>query len=60
VLLWLIKGLLAKGNRQLITTVMAADALVAVKLGVFSKKKIKLLKINGVLNVTLQWWNMTH
>ena len=53
-LLWLIKGLLAKGNRQLITTVMAADALVAVRLGVFSKKKIKLLKINGVLNVTLQ------
>ena len=39
---------------------MAVDALVVVRLGVHSKKKIKQQRIREELNVTLQWWNMTH
>jgi len=39
---------------------MVVDALVVVRRGVSLRKKIKLRKIKGGLNVTLQWWNMTH
>tara|TARA_B100000131_G_scaffold301806_1_gene324351 strand:+ start:136 stop:303 length:168 start_codon:yes stop_codon:yes gene_type:complete len=39
---------------------MAVDVLAVVRLGVCSRKKIKRQRIKGVLNVTLQWWNMMH
>tara|TARA_B100000686_G_scaffold352441_1_gene454449 strand:- start:3449 stop:3619 length:171 start_codon:yes stop_codon:yes gene_type:complete len=39
---------------------MAVDVLAVVRLGVCSRKKIKQQRIKGVLNVTLQWWNMMH
>lgn len=39
---------------------MVVDALVVVRLGVYSKKKIRQRRIREGLNVTLQWWNMTH
>jgi len=39
---------------------MGAGVLVAVKLGVFSGKKIRKQKIREEQNVTLQWWNMMH
>tara|TARA_B100001750_G_scaffold86162_1_gene67985 strand:- start:10898 stop:11068 length:171 start_codon:yes stop_codon:yes gene_type:complete len=39
---------------------MGAGALVAVKLGVFSGKKIRQQKIREEQSVILQWWNMMH
>ena len=39
---------------------MGAGVLVAVKLGVFSGKKIRQQKRREEQSVILQWWNMMH